>query len=272
MTIGRNIADLRKSESMTQEQLAEILGVSTQTISKWENGLTLPDIMLLPVIAECFHISIDELYTGKNPNGNQNSINYDDIPEIFYNTIIELTQRGCVDGVNGKDIDIDVEKKRMKDYLEENRQVKTAIFSNKNGAVIASSEIGLIHRGKANADQLTYDGIGRVLEVLSNTAVRKIFAYEAENKPKYITAAYAAKKCGLSCEEAKEALELLTEIHVNYPNDAMVDEDNSVRMYSLDSGEWVTYALMILKIARLIEENQQHYFNYRASYNNIWLN
>ena len=119
---------------------------------------------------------------------------------------------------------------------------------------------------------MTYDGIGRVLEVLSNTAVRKIFAYEAENKPKYITAAYAAKKCGLSCEEAKEALELLTEIHVNYPNDAMVDEDNSVRMYSLDSGEWVMYALMILKIARMIEENQQHYFNYRGSYNNIWLN
>ncbi|MBQ3100863.1 MAG: helix-turn-helix transcriptional regulator [Clostridia bacterium] len=269
MTIGRNIADLRKSEGMTQEQLAEILGVSTQTISKWENALTMPDIMLLPVIAECFNISIDELYSGKNPNQNQVRIDYDDIPETLYDSIIELTQRGWVNSVEGKDIDI--EKKRMKDYLQENRQVKTATFSNKSGAVIATSEIGLIHRGKSNADQLTDDGIGRVLEVLSNTAVRKVFAYETENMPKYVTAAYAAKKCGLSFDEAAQALDLLTEIHVNYLTDVMIDEDNPVRMYSLDSGEWVMYTLMILKTARLMDENLQHYFNYRGSYNNLWL-
>jgi len=51
MTIGKNIADLRKNRGMTQEQLADILGVSSQTISKWENEVTMPDIMLLPVIA-----------------------------------------------------------------------------------------------------------------------------------------------------------------------------------------------------------------------------
>ena len=40
MTIGKNIADLRKSNGMTQEQLAETLGVSSQTVSKWENGVS----------------------------------------------------------------------------------------------------------------------------------------------------------------------------------------------------------------------------------------
>lgn len=39
MTIGKNIADLRKSNGMTQEQLAETLGVSSQTVSKWENEI-----------------------------------------------------------------------------------------------------------------------------------------------------------------------------------------------------------------------------------------
>ena len=40
MTIGKSIADLRKSGGLTQEQLAEILGVSSQTISKWENEIS----------------------------------------------------------------------------------------------------------------------------------------------------------------------------------------------------------------------------------------
>ena len=93
----------------------------------------------------------------------------------------------------------------MKSYLAENRKVKTATFSNKRGAVIATSEISLLHRGKANADQLIQDGIGRVLEVLSNTAVRRVFAYEMDNMTKPITAPYAAKKCDISPDEADDA-------------------------------------------------------------------
>ena len=159
----------------------------------------------------------------------------------------------------------------MKSYLAENRQVKTATFSNRGGAVVATSEIGLLHRGKANADQLVYEGIGRVLEILSNVAVRRIFAYEMVNMTKPITAPYAAKKCAISPDEAVEALELLTEIHVNHPTDVMLDENNSVRMYALNSDECIMYVLMILKTARLIDENEQHYFNYRGSYNNLWI-
>lgn len=269
MTIGKNIAELRKSSGMTQEQLADTLGVSSQTISKWENEVTMPDIMLLPVIAGCFDITVDELYGSQKPKEKRQAVDYDDIPEMLYDTIIELTQRGWVAGVEGKDID--TEKDRMKAYLSENRQVKTATFSNKNGAIIATSEIGLLHRGKANTDQLTQEGIGCVLEILSKPTVRRVFAYETENMNKPITASYTAKKCDISTDEAAEALELLTKIHINYPTDVMLDEDQSVRMYSLDSGEWVLYALMILKIARLMDENKQHYYNYRGSHNNLWL-
>ena len=166
---------------------------------------------------------------------------------------------------------IETEKERMKAYLAENRQVKTATFSNKRGAVIATSEIGLLHRGKANADQLVQEGIGRVLEVLSNTAVRRVFAYEMDNMNKPITAPYVAKKCDISPDEAAEALELLTEIHVNHLTEVMLDENNSVRMYALNSDECIMYMLMVLKTARLIDENKQHYFNYRGSYNNLWI-
>jgi len=269
MTIGKNIADLRKNSGMTQEQLADTLGVSSQTVSKWENEVTMPDIMLLPVIAGCFDITVDELYYGKKPTQKRQAIDYDDIPEMLYETVIDLTQRGWVDTAEGKDIE--AEKEKMRSYLAQNRQVKTATFSNKRGAVIATSEIGLLHRGKAHADQLVQEGIGRVLESLSKTAVRRVFAYEMENMTKPITASYVAKKCDISLDEATQALEMLTEIHVNHPTDVMLDENNSVRTYTLNSDEAIMYVLMILKTARLIDENEQHYFNYRGSYNNLWI-
>lgn len=269
MTIGKNIAELRKSRGMTQEQLAETLGVSAQAISKWENDVTMPDILLLPVIAGCFDITVDELYGVIKPNESQQAVDYDDIPEMLYDTIIELSQRGRFSIVEGKDIV--TEKELMKSFLDNYRQAKTAVFSNKKGAVIATSEIGLLHRGKANADQLTTDGVGRVLEILSRPSVRCVFAYQTENISQPITAQYVAKKCDISHEEAVEALELLTDIHINHSTDIMLDEDASVRMYSLNSDEYLMYTLMVCKIARMMDEHKQDYFNYKGSYNNLWL-
>lgn len=59
--IGNKIRDLRKKHKITQEQLAECIGVSFQAVSKWENNIALPDITLVPVIAHYFGISTDEL-------------------------------------------------------------------------------------------------------------------------------------------------------------------------------------------------------------------
>lgn len=269
MTIGKNIAELRKNGNMTQEQLAEILGVTAQSVSKWENDTTMPDIMLLPAIAGCFGITVDELYGGRKPKASCEPVDHDKIPEMLYDSIIDLTQRGWIGTVDNKDID--EENAKMKAYLEGNHDVKTATFSNEGGAVIATAEIGLLHRGKPKADSLTGEGIGRVLAILSEEAVRKVFAYETEHPTEFLTAAYASKKCGVSQEEASDVLEKLTEIHVNYLKDVMVDEDTPLKMYSLDSGEWVMYTLMLMKTAKLMADNKQHYFNYRGSYNNLWL-
>ncbi|WJH36066.1 helix-turn-helix transcriptional regulator [Paenibacillus sp. CC-CFT747] len=56
------IRRLRKNHGLTQEQLAERLGVSYQSVSKWENKQSCPDIALVPLIAEVFRVSIDELF------------------------------------------------------------------------------------------------------------------------------------------------------------------------------------------------------------------
>ena len=60
-TIKLKISYLRKLNSISQKQLAEKLGVSFQTVSKWENGICMPDISLLPSIAEYFNVSVDQL-------------------------------------------------------------------------------------------------------------------------------------------------------------------------------------------------------------------
>ena len=62
MEIGNKIKKLRYKSSITQEQLAERLGVSAQAVSKWENDVAMPDISLLPGIAEIFGVSIDDLF------------------------------------------------------------------------------------------------------------------------------------------------------------------------------------------------------------------
>jgi len=64
MNIGANIAALRKEKGITQEALAEFVGVTGQAVSKWESGGS-PDTPLLPVIAEYFGVSIDRLFGRK---------------------------------------------------------------------------------------------------------------------------------------------------------------------------------------------------------------
>lgn len=63
MTIyfGENLKRLRKEKELTQETLADFLGVSFQAISKWERGETYPDITMLPAISSFFGVSIDDL-------------------------------------------------------------------------------------------------------------------------------------------------------------------------------------------------------------------
>jgi len=59
--LGINIKEYRLKRGYTQEELAYELGVSSQTVSRWENGTTYPDIVMLPVMADFFNISIDKL-------------------------------------------------------------------------------------------------------------------------------------------------------------------------------------------------------------------
>ena len=59
---SRNLRRLRLAKGMTQEQLAGVLGISVQSVSRWECGNTMPDVMLLPQIARLYGVTVDDLY------------------------------------------------------------------------------------------------------------------------------------------------------------------------------------------------------------------
>ena len=61
MDLGNNIKSLRTKKKMTQEELAELLGTTSKSVSRWEQSLTYPDISLLPFIANIFEVTVDEL-------------------------------------------------------------------------------------------------------------------------------------------------------------------------------------------------------------------
>lgn len=61
MNFGKTILELRKQKNVTQEELAAELGVTAAAVSKWENGYTLPDILMLCALADYFQVTTDEL-------------------------------------------------------------------------------------------------------------------------------------------------------------------------------------------------------------------
>lgn len=63
--IGKFIASLRRKAGLTQETLGEKLGVTNKTVSRWENGNYMPDIEMLQLLAQEFHVSVDDLLVCK---------------------------------------------------------------------------------------------------------------------------------------------------------------------------------------------------------------
>ena len=76
--IGQRIKQFRKQNGLTQERLAEYLGVTDKAVSKWECGLTAPDLALIIPLARILHVSADELLGGKKEETDAKRLEYDE--------------------------------------------------------------------------------------------------------------------------------------------------------------------------------------------------
>ena len=126
-TIGENITALRKENHLTQEQLAEKMNVTSQAVSKWENGLSFPDVETVARLSELFGCTTDKIITGKSPvcvspadpPGSLSNrvvhfhfVEYDDDPEdneytdirIPAEVFIKMQDQGWLDSLFGRKI------------------------------------------------------------------------------------------------------------------------------------------------------------------------
>ena len=86
------IADLRKKAKVTQQELAERIGVSFQTVSKWETGVNMPDITILPILSDYFKVSTDQLL-GLKPLDDETYIPEKTATKEFWNQKLEYLLR-----------------------------------------------------------------------------------------------------------------------------------------------------------------------------------
>lgn len=222
-TLGERIADLRRERGITQENLAGIIGVSAQAISKWENNATMPDIMLLPIIADTLGVTIDELF-GIRRKVQEKPINCEETPMAVYDQILNTMWR------SGGNNDF---AERAKAQFAKNPYEHSGFVSEVAGAVYANKDIALTYlpSDKESLKLLENEDAAELLKMLSDKNVRLVLAYQFENPEKAFTASYVAAKVGISEEEAKAALEKLFDCNLTMARDVDAGVEETLRIY-----------------------------------------
>ncbi len=112
ITLGKRIATLRKEKGIKQEELAQMLDISAQAVSKWENDLTCPDINALPKLAQILGVTVDELLSGKKEPA------VVVLPEEKRKDMKNMTLRLVVDEASGNKVRINLPVAMIKMALE----------------------------------------------------------------------------------------------------------------------------------------------------------
>ena len=258
MSIGKNIAKYRKAKGLTQEELGAKLGVTNQAVSKWESEVSMPDVMLLPEIANALNITLDDLYgIAKEPE--KISCSADDFPafchqkliELFYyNTKMRFTHIGSSD------------KEQLEFQIKKLMQgCRIGCLSNTQGAIVTTEDFSFIDNTykavnsenviKSQADDYT-------LMYLTDKNFRKVFYYQyktafersKENNTEF-TFDEIMTGCNLTEDETAAALRLLKDTRINevYTDTAT----KTIKYVFLISN--ALYAHAIYKLADLLSED-----------------
>ncbi len=222
--IGARIMVLRKSKNMTQEALANMLGISPQAVSKWETGTTLPDILLLPIIAEALDTDINALFGidsashGNNGKRHEN-LTKQNIHEEIYNEFFEMLQV-LFSNKN--------ETKETIDFIKTHRNAQTMVLSNQEGnGVYADADIALAFTKDKNDiyELLENDAARAVLKCFADSETKNVFKFIIENESKSFTSSLIAQKCNIDIKSVETALENLLRINLVGRTDINADDE-----------------------------------------------
>lgn len=99
MKIGKFLKELRKEKELTQEQLAEKFGVSSRSVSRWENGNTMPELGILVELAEYYGVDIKEIIDGERKSESMNQEEKETLRKVADYTEAEkqlVVRRKCI--------------------------------------------------------------------------------------------------------------------------------------------------------------------------------
>ncbi len=217
-TISKNLRKLRLEKQMTQEQVAEKLGVSAQSVSRWETGATFPDILLLPELAKLYGVLVDDLFQ-ESPEGYDNYASrllavYESTwkHEDFLATAQEYERMVKADAMTADDYR---KYGLLHDYMSTVCTKKAFELYDKSMAFAKDSDLGLFYRVKRQKNMLRIQrGEGQVCIEEQRKAVQESPA-NAEEHTSLIAALFNAKQYEECYMTAKEAI-------VKFPQEAML--------------------------------------------------
>lgn len=261
MSIGENIAKYRKAKGLTQEQLGELLGVTNQAVSKWESGISMPDVMMLPKISNALGITLDALYGIKTTD---ERVKADDFPKAANDHLIEfmVKQSGVWFTFNrSQEENIAYHKKT----IYESSDCVEGCISDEAGAVFISRDISFINTDyKTLGSESIFEKreVGSTLKKLTDSRTRKVLSYlykesfsDKETNNKHFHIDTVAKACGISEEDTFEALDNLRSVGLF----EIYVENNETEYIFLKS-----QAVFVLAAFKLLDRlARDHVFNVR---------
>lgn len=234
-TIGTKIAELRRAKTMTQEELAGIIGVSSQSISKWENNVTMPDILLLPLIADTFGITIDGLFRDAPP-ADTHWLRFDEVPEAAHTAIVRSMAEAfkrCEEEVCTEEKVSGWVRELLDAYAAEN--CATAVYTDRGEIAYATEGLGLVirRRGENGMDDLLGDEkISLILKALASEDVRRLLALVMKNSDVKYTVPSLAKKLGIGEGDAEAAADTLVGLRLMAAETLALADEGCIALYS----------------------------------------
>ena len=257
MTLSENITKYRKQKGYTQEKLGELLGVTNQAISKWELGISMPDVMLLPKIADALGTTLNGLYgiEEKSESVNQVPVTADEFPRAANDMLIEyfVKQSGIrFTFTQSEEENVEYHKKKIYETLE----CVLGCISDEAGAVFVSKDLSFIntdYKTAGSGNIFTKREIISSLKKFSDPKVGHLYAYmynesfsDNETSNKCFLVSSAAQKCGLSEDECIEVFEKLRLMNLI---ETSVNADHITEYYFLKSR-----AVFVLSAFKLLEK------------------
>ena len=237
MSLGRNIAVYRKRKGFTQEELGQLLGVTNQAVSKWESETSMPDVMLLPRIADALAVSVDNLFTDHTvqtiPSKTFNMDAVHSFPNDMQTTVMDsLCRKTNLVNCRSWELLKAEQNTATNKYDHIRPQYTVCCLSDTQGAAFVSNTLTAIDADLKPADissvfdkfeiascvkKLSDANVRRVLSHICNTYFQRT-AHLIENDPEFFTIRInptdLSKSLGLCEEEMMEVLEKLIALHI----------------------------------------------------------